>query len=275
MILIFGMVHEIGNCSKRKMKITCFRKVEINVMNYFTKGWYDLCQKTSAHLLLEEDEQAESFSEEYFQQLYNQKLTEYLNSWEEVANISHEPFNREIICKQFEEAFIYNQEHMKKILSEEILKMIADIRVYVLDKTSRQVINEVTRFCEENEKSVYRTIKKYDKYYKKSLESFDKDMVENIQFHDCLIIDIKETEQSLSILFDNSGGFTDICEMKFENYKLLKQDAPLQNSWWLYDEIYKISGKYELQVLLQDNNSNIVEFSISAEHFAFKHNEQK
>lgn len=244
-------------------------------MKYFTKDWYDLCQKTNAHLFLEEDEKAESFSEEYFQQLYNEKLTEFLNSREEVANISHEPFNREIICKQFEESFIYNREHMKKILPEEILKIIADIRVFVLDKTSLQVINEVTRFCKENEKSVYRTIKGYDEYYKKALVSFDIGMVENIQFHDCLIIDIKETEQSLTILFDNSGGFTDISEIKFENYMVLKQDAPLQNSWWLYDEIYKINGKYELQVLLQDNNRNIVEFSISAEHFAFKYNEQK
>lgn len=241
-------------------------------MNYFTKEWYYLCQKTSTHLHLEEDEQAESFSEEYFQELYNEKLAEYLNLWEEVANISHEPFNREIICKQFEESFIYNQQSMKKILPEKILKIIADIRVFVLDKTSLQVINEVTKFCKESEKLVCRTVKEYDKYYKKALVSFEKDMVENIQFHDCLIIDIKETEGSLSIVFDNSGGFTDICEIKFENYKVLKQDAPLQNSWWLYDEIYKINGKYELQVLLQDNNSNIVEFGISAEHFAFKHN---
>jgi len=39
-------------------------------MKYFTKEWYELCQKTSFHLLLEEEKRAETFSEEYFQLLY-------------------------------------------------------------------------------------------------------------------------------------------------------------------------------------------------------------
>ncbi|MCB2311907.1 DUF4085 domain-containing protein [Clostridium tagluense] len=147
-------------------------------------------------------------------------------------------------------------------------------RVYVLDKASRQVIKDVTRFCENNEKSVNRTIIEYNNYYKKALKSFDKDMIENIHFHDCVIIDIKQTEQALSILFDNSPGFTDIYEMQFENYKILKQDALLQNSWWLYGEIYKTNGKYELQILLQNKDMDLVEFSVSADHIYFKQTQE-
>ncbi|MFZ5987724.1 MAG: DUF4085 family protein [Bacillota bacterium] len=284
-------------------------------MNYFTKEWYELCQKTSAHLLLEEEEEAESFSEEYFQQLYNQKLMEWLVLQEEVASctfddiypaemspdffneemseeeisvlrasyqkereaaketyIPPEPFDREKASKQFQEAFIYNQEHIKNLLPEEILKKIADIRVFILDKASRQVIDDVNGFCEDNEKIVKRTIKEYEKYYKKALESFDRSIVEKINFHDCTIIEVKQTEQFLTVLFNNSGGFTDISEMQFENYKIIKQEALLQNSWWLYDEIYKVNGKYELHVLLQNENMDLVEFIVSAEHISFKHN---
>ncbi|ODA39970.1 hypothetical protein DSBG_3261 [Desulfosporosinus sp. BG] len=40
--------------------------MEIIEMKYFTKEWYETCQKTSFHLSLEEDERAENFSEEYF-----------------------------------------------------------------------------------------------------------------------------------------------------------------------------------------------------------------
>lgn len=61
-------------------------------MNYFTKAWYELCQKTSAHLLLVEDEKAGSYSEEFFQKLYNEKLAEFLDLWKRVASISNEPF---------------------------------------------------------------------------------------------------------------------------------------------------------------------------------------
>lgn len=258
-----------------KYRQLLFGEEKIKTMNYFTKEWYELCQNTSGNLHLEEDEQAESFSEEYFQQLYNQKLTEFLGSWKEITRITHDPFDSEKLSRQFEEGFIYNQEHIKKILPTEILKMIADIRVYVLDKASRQVINDVTIFCKNNKKLVNRTITEYNNYYKKALKSFDKDMVENIHFHDCRVIDIKQTEQSLSILFDNSGGFTDIYEIQFENYKIIKQDALLQNAWWIYDEIYKTNGKYELQVLLQNKDMNLVEFSVSAEHIYFKKNQER
>lgn len=257
-------------------------------MHYFTKEWYELCQKTSAHLLLVEEEEAESFSEEYFQQLYNQKLVEVLDS-EEAASyqtkreaekeccIPYEEFDREKVSKQIYQAFIYRQEHIKKILPEEILTKIADIRVFLLNKASHQVITAVTRFCEDNRKIVERTGEEYRKYYEEASKSFDRDMVKNINFHDCTIIDINQTEQCLSILFD-SCGFTDINEIQFKNYKIIKQDGLLQNSCWLYDEIYKINNKYELHVLLCKNenmNMDLVELIVSVEQISFKHNQEK
>lgn len=241
-------------------------------MNYFTKEWYELCQKIYFYLTLEEDEQAESFSEEYFQKLYLEKLNEFLGSWKQSYENGHKPFEREKFSKQFEERFICHQENFEKILPEKILKNIADIRVFVLDRASRQVISDVTRFCNDNEKSVDKTIKEYNKYYSEALKSFNKHLVENINFHDCLITDIKQTNQYLSILFDNSGGFTDVYEIRFENYKIIKQDASLENSWWLYDEVYKTDDKYEIHALLENKNIGLIEFTVSAENISFKHN---
>ncbi|MEW9095469.1 MAG: DUF4085 family protein [Clostridiaceae bacterium] len=241
-------------------------------------------KKTSAHFSLEEAEEAEYFCEEYFQKLYNEKLMEWLTLREEDASyrrgreeakesyIPTEPFNREKESKEFHKFFIYDQEYIKEILPKEILEKIADIRVYVLGKASCEVIKYVTAFCKHNQKLVKKTIEEYRKYYKKALKSFDRTIIRNIIFHDCIIIDIKETEQSLSILFDNSGGFTNINEMKFENYEIIKQDTSLENSWWLYEEIYKTKDKYELHVLLRNKNANLVEFIISAEHISFKRN---
>ncbi|WP_315120862.1 DUF4085 family protein [uncultured Clostridium sp.] len=211
-------------------------------MNYFTKEWYELCQKTSAHFFLEEAKEAESFCEEYFQRLYNEKLMEWLASEEEFCSyregcgeakesyIQPKPFDRKKASEQFYESFIYSQEHIKETLPKEILEKIADIRVYVLGKASCEVVKCVTAFCNHNEKLVKKTTEEYRKYYKKALESFDGTIIRNINFHDCIIIDIKEIEQSLSILFDNSGGFTNINEMKFENYEIIKQDSSLENS---------------------------------------------
>ena len=77
-------------------------------MKYFTKEWYELCQNTTADLLLEEEKEAESFSEEYFQQLSEDEMYILRASYQkerEVAKeryISPEPFDREKGSKRFE-----------------------------------------------------------------------------------------------------------------------------------------------------------------------------
>ena len=216
-------------------------------MKYFTKEWYELCQKTSIHLQLEEEKQAECFSEEYFVKLYDIKLNDWLDLQQQIAlhmakhetiggeNTHYEPFHKEKAIEQFHNKFMYNQEHLKKVLSYDILKEIADIRVFVLDKASRKVINAVTKFCLENKHSVDRTMEQYRKYYKKTVKSFDKDIVESIRFHDCMIVNTNSSSGDLILHLDNTGGFTDINEVIFENYNIIKQDNLLQDSWWLYD----------------------------------------
>jgi len=120
--------------------------------------------------------------------------------------IPHEPFDREKETQQFYKRFTYNQEHIKSILPEQILEKIADIRVFALDKASKEVIDSVTKFCNDNEKLAKKASKDYETYCKKVFKYFDRNIVENINFHDCTIIDVKEGERSLSILFDNSCG---------------------------------------------------------------------
>ena len=108
-------------------------------MKYFTKEWYELCQKISFHLLLEE-KTSRNFFRRIFSTLYKRKLGDY---------IEHKPFDKERAIEQFYNKFIYNQEYIKKVLPEDILKEIADIRVFVLDKATHKVINAVTQFCEK------------------------------------------------------------------------------------------------------------------------------
>ncbi|WP_164968301.1 DUF4085 family protein [Clostridium tetani] len=203
------------------------------------------------------------------------RINKYILQLGEESKIPYEPFNEEKESNKFHEAFLYNQEHMKKVLPEEILKKIADIKVFILDKASHEVIKAVTKFCKNNEKLVEKTFEEYQKYYEKALKTFDKHIVENINFHDCNVIDVKQTKESLKILFDNSGGFTNINEIQFENYNIIKQDDILQGSWWIYDEVYKVDDNYELHVLLQNKNKDLIEFVASFEQISFKRNEEK
>lgn len=249
-------------------------------MKYFTKDWYEMSQNTGYYCSLKEDKKAENFSEEYFEQLYKKKLKECLEFKKKINESilklgkeskipSYEPFDEEKESNRFHKAFLYNQEHMKKALPEEILKNIADIRVFVLDKASNEVIKAVTKFCKDNEKLVEKTFEEYEKYYEKALKSFDKEIVENINFHDCRVIDVKQTKDVLKVSFNNSGGFTNINEIQFKNYNIIKQDDILQGSWWIYYEIYIVDSKYELHVLLQNESMDLIEFIVSFEKVSF------
>lgn len=245
-----------------------------------------MCQKTSFHLLLEEEKQAETFSEEYFQQLYHIEFNSWLTLQEEMDSIlksndtvnrdddnnNYEPFNKEKAIEQFHDVFIYNQAILKKGLPETILEQIADLRVVALFKATRKVINAVTKFCEGNERSVTTTGENYGRYYKEASISFDKGIVENFGFHDCTIIKSVQNDTNLTLLLDNTGGFTDIAEVTFENFNIIKQDDLLEDTWWLYEEVYKVNDKYEFHILLQNKNMDLIDIIISAELISFKSN---
>ncbi|MEL3961232.1 DUF4085 family protein [Lysinibacillus endophyticus] len=250
-------------------------------MKYFTKEWYELCQKTSFHFSLEEDQQAEKFSEEFFQQVYDKELQSWLDLQEEihhhlVTNHGHtETFDREKEEANFHDSFLYNYEHIKKGLPENILNEIADLRVFALNKASHTVIDVVTKFCEENKRIIEDVGENFSKYYKNASKSFTPEIVENFAFHDCTVVKTVQNGSSLTIQFDTLGGFTDINEITFENMKILKQDSALDEAWWLYEEIYKIDDKYEFHVLLQNQFMELIDFIIEAEHVSFAQNKEK
>lgn len=270
-----------------KNNLISFREDMVIRMKYFTKEWYKLSQKTSFHLLLEEEKQAETFSEEYFQQLYNTELDSRLKSQEIVASImkknktvstddnkGFELFNRDRAIELFHDSFIYNQEHLKKELPETILNQIADIRVFTLNKATYTVINAVTKFCEDNERSVIATTEKYRRYIEGVSNTLDKKTIANFGFHDCTIIKSVQNDMSLTLLLDNTGGFTNIDEVTFENFNIIKQDDLMEDSWWLYEEVYKVNNKYEFHVLLQNKKMDLIDFIISADQVSFKSNKK-
>jgi len=238
-------------------------------MKYFTKDWYELCQKTGFHLSLEEEKQAETFSESYFQQLYNSELHNWLTLREEIDSMD---FNKEEAAEQFHTSFMVNQMHLKEGLRETILEQIADLRVFALYKATRNVINAVTHYCEENEKDIKTVSKNYREYRKQASKLLGEEIFKNLCFHDCTIIKSINNDKSLKLLIDNSGGFTNFDEVIFENFSILKQDGSLEDSWWLYEEVYKVHDTYEVHVLLQNRDMGLIDFIISAEQIIFKSN---
>ena len=68
---------------------------------------------------------------------------------------------------------------------------------------------------------------------------------------------------------DTSGGFTEINEIELRDVQILRQDGTLENSVWLYEEIYKENDRYEFHVLLQHPAEGLIDFILTAREVAF------
>ncbi|MGE5627914.1 MAG: DUF4085 family protein [Solirubrobacterales bacterium] len=237
-------------------------------MKYFTKDFYQLFDYVP--YLLEEEKQAECFSEEYFLKLYSEKVEEMLKAMEQLPSHlrDYKPFDRDKEAKNFYD-YINDHKKIKNILPNYILREIADLRVFMLGKASRNVVNALYQLHEEKEKYSQNVAEEYRTYYKQASKLFLPEIVENLHFHDCFIKEINKNENELKILFDNSGSQSPIEQVIFENYKIIKCEDLLENSWWIYEEIYKSNDIYELHVLLQKKDMKLIEFIISFENIKF------
>jgi hypothetical protein len=277
-------------------------------MKYFTKEWCQL--QTNLHLSLEESKEAESFSEEYFQRVYDEELNKFLSFEQELSSASFDDlypqemeiesiqddlsaeeiqklkqnyamkrevakesyipqsYNREEAIDQFTEAYFANLAYLKPLIPEAILREIADIRVFVLDRASRKVIEELKSFSEKNQILADKISENYQRYYQDAYG--DSDPMGDASFHDCKIVEAFQEKNEFTLILDNSGAFTDIRSIKFTNCEILLQEMPLENAWWVYDEIYRNGGNHELHVLFESNNRDPFYFTILFEKAIFE-----
>lgn len=219
-------------------------------MRYFTKEWYEMMQHM--YLPVRVSTKAEVFSEEYFQGLYKRKLRKWLknmrSAWEEdvAEGREDEAWNEENERAEFQRGFQNDISALKDILPEEILSMVADIRVLALRMGSRQVKTEIEKFCRENEKRVQKPFGEYNRHLAALQKKHDLPFIRHFEFHDWTI-SIREGDP-LEILMDEPYEENTVC-IAFEDYHILRLDEQVSGGEWLYEEIHEAEQGFELHVL--------------------------
>ena len=187
------------------------------------------------------------------------------------AFVPNPPVNVEKVIKYFYKSTLYDIRHAKKNLPTEIYDEIADIRVYALGICSDKVLRDVTIFCETNDASVLKTMYEYKQYLKKSRTYITRKLMNRFDFHDSILVQMEKQDESLLLTMDNSNGYGIYRKIRFLDYEIIKQDASIENCWWLYEEVYFINGKYEIHVLLQsrDTKGKLIDFIVSSKEIQF------
>lgn len=260
-------------------------------MKYFTKDWYNKMLCTSLYFGLKIDKRAEVFSEVFYQKLSKKekkdfiKIHSFVMSYDKYKSIIQSTgleVDEEKIRENFElienpfqgmtidEYFDYCQSLKKKELKEKlpkhILDKVKDIRVLALGYVSKDVYNLIKSYCDQNEKFYKDT---YDKYNKLFEETFKKDEIEYLKhsFHDAYITEIKKEKRDITFLINNEEAFTNIESITFKNYNIVL-DENVEKTYWLYDEIYKVDGGYEVHILTEYDD--LREFIIQCEDIILK-----
>ena len=158
---------------------------------------------------------------------------------------------------------------MKNSLPESILLKVADIRVLALNYASREVKQEITQFCKQNEKSTRAAMAAYQKQYRKQFKTGAPAFVEELNLHDCMVLSCRRAGNDVVMVLDNSGGFTNISTIRIKNCVVIKQDAPLHGAWCLYEEIYKAGESFEIHFLLDKNK--LIDYIIVADDLEYQY----
>ncbi len=102
-------------------------------MKYFTKEWYETMQKTDLHLLLKVSSKADTFSERYFHEIYQQEESKWIQLQQEVASIQFEDlYPGELDLNQPYEDSVPSEE--QRILHQKVVETIERARAHLASR---------------------------------------------------------------------------------------------------------------------------------------------
>lgn len=159
------------------------------------------------------------------------------------------PFN-EVRCKEdFRDMQkTYKIREAKEKLPHELIQQIADIRVFALGYCTKEVLIQLKKISEENERKTNLIAEECAKAQK--TENIPQNLKESFGFHDCEVTELT-VDKNIVMRFDTRGGFTNLNKITFIKPEVIKQEDNIVGSTWIYNELYRTENGYEAHMLFQ------------------------
>ena len=231
-------------------------------MRYLTKEWYHTMTDGGLGVQLRADDRAAVFSEELYQQVRAEKLKEWLADQRE--NLE-EAYDEAAERQSFAEFHSLELEEFQTRTPAQILAKVADIRVLALGLCTEEVYRDFEDYRALCEKQTVKTME--EAWNMQKAQGLDKVWTGGHSLHDSLVQSVKREGEDLVIEFNRENVlklheelgeeeflFPEIRAIRFRDAEILKQEEPLENTWWLYDEIWKTDRGYEIHALLWREN---------------------
>ena len=242
-------------------------------MRFLTKEWYQTMTDGGLGVQLVADDRAAVFSEELYQQVRAEKLKEWLADLREYLE---EAYDEAAERQHFAEFHSQELEEFQTRTPAEILSKVADIRVLALGLCTEEVYRDFEDYWARCKTQTEETMKEAGDLQR--TQGLDKVWTGGHSLHDAFVCSMKWEEEDLIIEFEVEDPeerladirendpelleemgeahflFPEIKAIRFRDAEILKQEEPLENTWWLYDEIWKSERGYEIHALLWREN---------------------
>lgn len=217
-------------------------------MKYFTKEWYLSCGLTGYYENMQVSKNAETFSEEYYHDLYLRRRRAFVKERKEEAEKIGETFDKAAAEAEFQSAHENRVSMMQKKLPEEILKQVADVRVLALDIATKEVRQQLKEIGEKSEAN---------------MQEMPAGEVPtgacDLRGSRIAAVEMKETQLTYKL---NGSA---VKKVVFKNYKILEQDGYMLGAELLQQEVHPVEGGKEYHGLLWKNNGTTGYLTIFAE----------
>ena len=227
-------------------------------MRLLTKAWYQTMQDSGLGVQLVADDRAAAYSEEVFQTLWDRKLEE----WMELRAELEEEFDEGQERRFFREGYLCDLEIFRTRTPAKILEKVADIRVLALGFCTAEVYRDFSDYRALCEKWTEKTME--EAWNMRVSQGLEKAFTGEHSLHDAFVLSLNREGEDLVLEFeyDEEAAWPEIRGVRFRDAKILKQEGPVPNAWWLYDEIWKTEeGAFEIHALLW-RNEDLLELTI-------------
>ena len=219
-------------------------------MRLLTKEWYQTMTDSGLGVLLVTDDRAAVSSEALYQQLREEKLHQWLDDQRELRAYLEEPYDEAAERQSFAEFHSRELEEFQTRTPAQILAKVADIRVLALGLCTEEVYRDFEDYRALCRKWTEKTME--EAWNMCVSQGLDQIWTGEHTLHDSLILTMKREGEDLVIEFEYDADATwpEIKAARFRDAQILKQEQPVENAWWLYDEIWKSDRGYEVHALL-------------------------
>lgn len=221
-------------------------------MKLLTKEWYRTMQDSALGVQLRVDDRAAECSEEVYRTLRAERLAQWLRDREEVCEVTEESFDPEKEWLLFGEFLDAELRTFQTRTPPAILQKVKDIRLLALGYCTREVYADFEAYRKLCQKWTEKTMD----------EAWNMRRAQGLEWtgehslHDSFVrlLEREGEDLLLGLEVDEEATWPEIKAIRFRDAAVLKQERPVENAWWLYDEIWRTDDGCEVHALLWRDN---------------------